>query len=95
MMFSRIMMLFALFNSYYSQPFGPTMVSKEGEVCGGMMNNVHVCAPSMECVFTKGPMIVDAPGSCKPKCSTKRDAWGNCIPSNCELWDDGCNTCSF
>ena len=92
-MFSKIMMLFALFNVSNSQLFGPKKLSKEDEVCGGRVNNV--CASSMECVFTKGPMIADAPGSCKPKCSTKRDAWGNCIPSNCVLWDDGCNTCSF
>jgi hypothetical protein len=95
MMFSKIMMIFALFNVSNSQQFGPNKISKEGSVCGGMMNNVHVCAPPLECVFTKGPMIADAPGSCKPKCPTKRDVWGNCIPSNCELWDDGCNSCSF
>ena len=31
----------------------------------------------------------------RPKCPTKRDEWGNCIPKNCEVWNDGCNTCSF
>ena len=55
----------------------------------------HTCAKPLECVYTKGPLIADAPGSCKPKCPTKRDAWGNCVPKNCEIWSDGCNTCHF
>jgi hypothetical protein len=46
-------------------------------------------------VNTKGPMIADAPGTCKAKCPTTRDAWGNCVPKNCEIWSDGCNTCHF
>jgi hypothetical protein len=70
-------------------------VSKEGEVCGGMMRPAHTCQKPLECVNTKGPMIADAPGTCKTKCPTTRDAWGNCVPKNCEIWSDGCNTCHF
>ena len=73
----------------------PSGISHEGEMCGGMVpvNMIHHCQKPLECVYTKGPMIADAPGVCKPKCDTVRDAWGNCIPSNCEVWNDGCNTC--
>ena len=91
-MISKIVALFALLNVSYAQP----RISKEGEVCGGMLPELaHTCAKPLECVNTKGPLIADAPGSCKPKCPTKRDAWGNCVPKNCEIWSDGCNTCHF
>lgn len=72
----------------------PTL-SKEGEICGGMLppEMIHKCGPKLECVNTHGPMIADAPGTCHPRCPTLRDQWGNCVPSNCEVWDDGCNTC--
>ena len=30
-------------------------------------------------------MLADAPGTCRPKCPTKRDQWGNCIPKNCDM----------
>jgi len=92
MMISKIVALFALLNVSYAQP----IISKEGEMCGGMIKDLaHTCAKPLECVYTKGPLIADAPGSCKPKCPTKRDAWGNCVPKNCEIWSDGCNTCHF
>ena len=92
MMISKIVALFALLNVSYAQP----IISREGEMCGGMIKDLaHTCAKPLECVYTKGPLIADAPGSCKPKCPTKRDAWGNCVPKNCEIWSDGCNTCHF
>jgi hypothetical protein len=87
-------MLFAFFNAATAAP----VISNENGFCDGIvpLNNLQrICPKSLECVYTKGPMILDAPGTCKPKCPTTRDAWGNCIPSNCELWDDGCNTCKF
>ena len=70
-------------------------ISKEGGICGGMMpqGKSNQCTPGLECVYTKGPMIADAPGSCHPKCLTVRDAWGHCLPENCLIWSDGCNTC--
>ena len=71
---------------------GMAQDSKEGEICGGMMKPSHSCAKPLECVNTKGPLIADAPGTCRVKCNTKRDDWGNCIPSNCNVWNDGCNT---
>ena len=71
-------------------------LSKEGEVCGtNMRGPSHQCEPHLECVNTHGPYIADVPGTCHPKCPTKRDPWGNCIPENCISWNDGCNTCSF
>ena len=75
----------------------PPTITKEGEYCGGMMppEMIHTCDKSLECVYTKGPMIADAPGVCRPKCTTTRDEWGNCIPKNCEVWNDGCNSCQF
>ena len=90
MMISKILALFAFFNVSNAQP----TISKEGEMCGSLLNT-HTCAKPLECVYTKGPLIADAPGSCKSKCPTKRDAWGNCVPKNCEIWSDGCNTCHF
>ena len=92
-MFKVVFSLFSLFTMSYSQG----KVSQEGGICGGLMvpNMIHTCAEPLECVYTKGPMIADAPGTCHPKCETKRDAWGNCIPKNCEVWNDGCNTCQF
>lgn len=74
----------------------PTIVN-EGQMCGGMMpvNMLSSCNENLECVYTLGPMIADAPGFCRPKCPTVRDQWGNCVPDNCEIWDDGCNTCTY
>ena len=56
-------------------------ISKEGETCGRMMSPtmVHQCGPGLECAYTKGPMIADAPGVCHPKCDTVRDSWGECV----------------
>jgi hypothetical protein len=70
-------------------------ISKEGEICGGMMpvEMIRHCEKNLDCVRTHGPMIADAPGTCRPKCHSMRDDWGNCIPENCEVWNDGCNTC--
>jgi len=72
-------------------------IVREGNMCGGMMpvNMISSCDQNMECVYTMGPMIADAPGFCRPICPTVRDQWGNCIPDNCEVWNDGCNSCSY
>ena len=53
----------------------------------------HMCDDGLECVYTMGPFIADAPGSCKHLCSGHRDSWGNCIEEGCSEWYDGCNTC--
>ena len=86
----KVCSLFSLFSLGMSQT-----ISNEGEICGGMMIPAHTCAKPLECVSTKGPMIADAPGTCRVKCDTIRDDWGNCVPSNCNVWNDGCNTCMF
>ena len=93
MMFSKVIALFAFVNLGMAQ----NNLSKEGEVCGGMVaqDMRHTCAKPLECVYTKGPMIADAPGTCHTKCPTTRDPWGHCVPKNCEIWNDGCNTCHF
>lgn len=72
-------------------------LSGEGETCGGyMMNGMsNRCYDGLECVYTMGPMIADAPGTCQPICNTSRDDWGNCIDEGCDLWFDGCNTCDM
>jgi hypothetical protein len=77
---------------------------QEGQTCGGFMpyGMAGVCGDGLECVYTMGPMIADAPGTCMPVCPTSRDEYGNCIrpntipqiPHNCVTWYDGCNTCS-
>ena len=76
----------------------------QGQTCGGYMpyGMAGVCGDGLECVYTMGPMIADAPGTCMPVCPTSRDEYGNCItietvpqiPHNCVTWYDGCNTCS-
>ena len=85
-----------LFTNVISPPY-PVTLSKEGDYCGGMMppEMIHTCNNPLECVYTEGPMIADATGVCRPKCTTKRDSWGNCIPKNCDVWNDGCNSCQF
>ena len=72
-------------------------IVQEGNMCGGMMpvNMLSNCDQNLECVYTLGPMIADAPGFCRPSCPTVRDQWGNCLPDNCEVWNDGCNSCSY
>jgi len=70
------------------------LISGIGESCGGYMMRPSVCSEELECVYTMGPYIADAPGSCQNKCSTTRDQWGNCIDKYCSSWYDGCNTCS-
>jgi len=94
----KLLLFFSFLTNVISPPppnTGP--VAKEGEFCGGMipLEMKHTCDKLHECVYTKGPMVADAPGVCKPKCSTKRDSWGNCIPENCDVWNDGCNSCQF
>lgn len=96
--FLKICML----NSVFAQPefrggiSEPTII-QEGNMCGGMvpLNMMSNCDQNLECVYTLGPMIADAPGFCRPTCSTVRDQWGNCLPDNCEVWNDGCNSCSY
>ena len=70
---------------------------QEGGTCGGFMpyGMAGICDDDLECVYTMGPMIADAPGTCQPLCSTTRDQWGNCIEAGCSSWFDGCNTCSI
>ena len=85
-MFKIILISFASFSN--SQK-----ISKEGEMCGGMLSDPHQCANGLECVNTRGPMIADAPGVCHPKCETFRDSWGECVPKNCDIWNNGCNVC--
>lgn len=70
-------------------------ISKEGEMCGGMLSDPHQCVNGLECVNTRGPMIADAPGVCHPKCETFRDSWGECVPKNCDIWNNGCNVCKI
>ena len=67
----------------------------EGGTCGGFMpyGMAGVCDDGLECVYSMGPMIADAPGNCRQVCSTLRDTWGNCIEDGCHHWFDGCNTC--
>lgn len=75
----------------------PQQIAREGQICGGFMpvEMISNCADTMDCVYTFGPMIADAPGTCRPGCPTVRDQWGNCVPDNCEIWDDGCNSCIY
>jgi len=70
-------------------------ISREGETCGGFMPDgmSNTCVHGLECVNTMGPMIADAPGTCKRPCQTSRDFYGNCIEDGCISWNDGCNTC--
>ena len=69
-------------------------ISQEGESCGGFTMRPQICAENLECVYTMGPYIADAPGTCQQPCLTIRDQWGNCIDKFCSSWYDGCNTCS-
>ena len=70
-------------------------IVSEGEACGGFMpyGMAGVCGDGLECTYTMGPMIADAPGTCQPICQTTRDSWGNCIDDGCSTWFDGCNAC--
>jgi len=70
--------------------------SLEGETCGGYMplDMMRTCIDGLECVYTMGPYIADAPGTCQQRCPTFRDSWGNCVDEGCQQWYDGCNTCS-
>jgi hypothetical protein len=81
-----------------------TNIVAEGGTCGGFMpyGRAGVCDTGLECTYTMGPMVADAPGTCLPICPTTRDNYGNCIdesipqiPENCVTWFDGCNTCSY
>ena len=69
-------------------------LSLEGETCGGYIPyGSHSCIDGLECVYTMGPFIADAPGTCQLICNTVRDQWGNCVEEGCHSWSDGCNTC--
>lgn len=80
--------------------------SEPGASCGGMAppNYQTRCAPTLECVNSMGPMVMDAPGSCAEACPIaasspiaareQRDSWGNCIAAGCSNWFDGCNACT-
>ena len=67
----------------------------EGRSCGGFMpyGRVGICSTELECVYTRGPYVADAPGTCQPICQTSRDNWGNCVEEGCKTWFDSCNTC--
>lgn len=82
-------------NSQFIDPIAN--IVQEGNICGGMMpvNMISTCDQNLECVYTLGPMIADAPGFCRPICPTIRDQWGNCLPDNCVIWNDGCNSCTY
>ena len=68
---------------------------QEGGTCGGYMPyGGGICDDGLECVYTMGPMVADASGTCEQICNTVRDTWGNCIDEGCTSWFDGCNTCS-
>jgi hypothetical protein len=71
------------------------IISQEGESCGGFTMTPRICIDELECVYTMGPYIADAPGTCHKACPTSRDQWGNCIDKFCSSWYDGCNTCSI
>tara|TARA_B100001094_G_scaffold330744_1_gene396755 strand:+ start:1256 stop:2362 length:1107 start_codon:yes stop_codon:yes gene_type:complete len=68
----------------------------EGGTCGGYMpyGLAGICDEGLECVYSMGPMIADAPGNCRQICPTVRDSWGNCVEEGCSNWSDGCNTCT-
>lgn len=94
----RVISLFNMFQMVISQfTTGISNIVSEGNMCGGMMpaEMVSSCDNNLECVYTLGPMLADAPGFCRPTCPTIRDQWGNCLPDNCEIWDDGCNSCTY
>ena len=57
----------------------------EGGTCGGFMpyGMAGICDDGLECVYSMGPMIADAPGNCQQICETIRDNWGNCIEEGC------------
>jgi len=67
----------------------------EGGTCGGFIpyGMAGICDDGLECVYSMGSMIADAPGNCQPICETLRDNRGNCIKEECANWFDGCNTC--
>ena len=67
----------------------------EGRSCGGFVpyGRTGICSTGLECVYTMGPYIADAPGTCQPICRTSRDNWGNCVKEGCKTWFDSCNTC--
>ncbi len=67
----------------------------EGGTCGGFTpyGMTGICDDGLECVYSMGPMIADAPGNCQKACETVRDSWGNCVEKGCNSWYDGCNTC--
>ena len=71
--------------------------SLEGETCGGYMPQgmARTCIAGLECAYTMGPYIADAPGTCQQICQTFRDNWGNCVDEDCINWYDGCNTCNI
>ena len=71
-------------------------ISLEGEICGGYMPQgmTQNCIHGLECVYTLGPMVADAPGTCQKQCKTTRDTYGNCVSDGCSNWFDGCNSCS-
>lgn len=94
----KVLSLFSLFTFSYAQIMtDASIILNEGNICGGMMpaNMISSCGSNLECVYSLGPMIADAPGFCRPTCPTVRDQWGNCVPDNCEVWNNGCNSCSY
>lgn len=94
----KILNIFLLISNSFGQMITNVQnIVNEGNICGGMMpvNMMNTCGENLDCVYTLGPMIADAPGFCRPSCQTVRDQWGNCLPDNCEVWNDGCNSCTY
>ena len=68
----------------------------ENETCEGYTpaEFFEKCHPSLQCVENDGQHLVDAPGVCKPPCKNSYyDYYANCVPEDCDLWFDGCNSC--
>ena len=84
-------------SSHYNSLKECVNYANENDSCGGFTipNMQNICNPSLECVNTFGPMIADAPGTCKRPCKNNelRDQYGNCIDNDCQVWFNGCNTC--
>ena len=46
------------------------------------------------CLYT-GSNDCRCPWILSPNLPNYWDQWGNCLPDNCEVWNDGCNSCTY